>query len=404
MPLRILVLSWEYPPIVEGGLARAVRKLSEALVGLDPDPPVEVHVLTRAGEHGPLDEIRHGVHVHRVREPHYPSALPEFVQWVGRMNHDLLRRGRELAAELRFDLVHGHDWLVAAAAKRLADGIGCPFVATVHATEHGRHQGWVHKPPQSDIHRTERWMVHVADQVLVCSHYMRGHVADVFGIDESRIAVTPNGIDPGDLQPVRDLDALRAQLAGPDEKLVLLVGRLVYEKGFQHALEALAGPRGVIARVGGVRFLVAGSGTHEWELKDQARRLGLMDHGTFMGWIGDDVLHSLYRIADLTVVPSIYEPFGLVALEAMASGCPCIVADTGGLREVVPHEQAGLRFAARDAASLGEMMERVLTDDALRERLVAQASEHVLRFDWTDVARQTVTAYRSLLRAAPVAR
>ena len=83
-----------------------------------------------------------------------------------------------------------------------------------------------------------------------------------------------------------------------------------------------------------------------------------MEHGTFLGWIGDDVLHSLYRIADVCVVPSIYEPFGLVALEAMASGCPCIVADTGGLREVVPHNEAGLRFRARDPEALGEMVER----------------------------------------------
>src|SRR5690606_34367810 len=156
-----------------------------------------------------------------------------------------------------------HDWLVAVASKRLAEHVGCPFVTTVHATEHGRHQGWVHKPPQSDIHRTERWMVHVADRVLVCSHYMRDHVGDVFELPLDRITVAPNGIDPDDLQPLQDLDKLRAKFAAPDEKLVLLVGRLVYEKGFQHALDALGGPDGVIARVGNVRFLVAGSGTHE---------------------------------------------------------------------------------------------------------------------------------------------
>ena len=121
-----------------------------------------------------------------------------------------------------------------------------------------------------------------------------------------------------------------------------------------------------------MRFLVAGSGTHEEELREQARRLGLLEHGAFLGWIGDDALHSLYRIADLCVVPSIYEPFGLVALEAMASGCPCIVADTGGLREVVPAgERVGLRFNGGDAAHLGVMIERLLTDGELRERLVA---------------------------------
>ena len=121
-----------------------------------------------------------------------------------------------------------------------------------------------------------------------------------------------------------------------------------------------------------------------------------MEHGTFLGWIGDDVLHQLYRIADVCVVPSIYEPFGLVALEAMASGCPCIVADTGGLREVVPHGEVGLRFRTRDPEALGRMVERVLTDAELTGRLVAEASEHVLRFDWNDVAARTAEIYGEL--------
>jgi glycogen synthase len=157
----------------------------------------------------------------------------------------------------------------------------------------------------------------------------------------------------------------------------------------------------VIERVGGVRFLVAGSGTAERDLKVQARRLGLLEHGEFLGWIDDAMLHSLYAMSDLCVVPSLYEPFGLVALEAMASGCPCIVADTGGLREVVPGgERVGLRFRARDSESLTECVETLLTDDALRNRLVAEASEHVLSFDWADVARQTAEVYAELLRAA----
>jgi glycogen synthase len=267
-------------------------------------------------------------------------------------------------------------------------------VTTVHATEHGRHQGWVQEQPQSHIHAVERCMARSADAVIVCSYYMRGHVADIFDIEERRIAVIPNGVDTNDLRPVGDLEKLRREFAAPEQKLVLLVGRLVYEKGFQLALDALPG---VIERVGDVRFLVAGSGTHEGELKDQAERLGLAEHGVFLGWIGDDVLHSLYRIADLCVVPSIYEPFGLVALEAMASGCPCIVADTGGLREVVPSgERVGLRFNGGDAEHLGVMIERLLVDHELRDRLVIEASEHVLRFDWDDIAQRTQAVYRQL--------
>jgi glycogen synthase len=138
----------------------------------------------------------------------------------------------------------------------------------------------------------------------------------------------------------------------------------------------------------------------EAELKRQARALGLSRCGTFLGWVGDDMLHSLYRVADLCIVPSIYEPFGLVALEAMASGCLCVVADTGGLREVVPDDgTVGLRFPSRDSEALRAIVRRVLTDDAARARLVAEAREHALRFDWAAVARRTRELYGALVRS-----
>jgi glycogen(starch) synthase len=393
LSLRVLILSWEYPPIVEGGLARHVRKLSEHLVAFE---DVEVHVLTRGDEDLPAEREREGVLVHRVREPRRPRDLHEFVAWVERMNADMLAAGVELGDRFAFDLVHGHDWLIASAGDHLARRFRCPLVMTIHATEYGRHQGWVDKHPQSYIHGVERWVTNRADRVVTCSHYMREHVADIYGLEEQHVSVIPNGIDPADLEPVADLGRLRAQFAAPDERLVVLVGRLVYEKGFQLALDALPG---LIERLGNVRFLVAGSGTHEAQLREQAAQLGLMEYGTFLGWIGDDALHSLYRIADLCVVPSLYEPFGLVALEAMASGCPCIVADTGGLREIVPSdERVGLRFNGGDAEHLEAMVERLLTDDVLRNRLVAEASEHVLRFDWIDVAGQTAGIYADVAR------
>ncbi|HEX8122935.1 MAG TPA: glycosyltransferase family 4 protein [Solirubrobacteraceae bacterium] len=387
--MRVLILSWEFPPIVEGGLARHVRKLTEQLAAAGQD----VHVLTRGGDHAPAEEERHGVVVHRVREPAFPrDDLDAFLAWIAQMNADMLAAGAELLERFDFDLVHSHDWLVATAAQRLSARMRVPWVVTVHATEHGRHQGWVDKHPQSHIHTVEKRMVHRADRVIACSKYMRGHLSTVFDLPRAAVTVIPNGIDPTDLHVPGDLAALRAKYAAPDEKLVLLAGRLVYEKGFQVALDALPS---VIRRVGKVRFLVAGTGTHEQELKDQAKRLRLDRHGTFAGWLGDDALHGLYRIADLCVIPSLYEPFGLVALEAMASGCPCVAADTGGLREVVPRD-VGLRFRADDAAALARTIERVLTDGALRDRLVADGREHVLRFDWADVARATASLYEDL--------
>ena len=384
--MRVLLLSWEYPPLIEGGLARHVRKLAEGLAAQG----IEAHVLTRGMEESPQEEEVGGVCIHRVREPGRPTELGEFVAWVEHMNADMLAAGVELGDSFSFDAVHAHDWLVAVAGDHLARRFRCPLVATIHATEYGRHQGHVDTHPQSHIHSVEHWLANRADRLITCSAYMREHVCDVYGLEEEQVSVVPNGIDPSELAPVADLAALRRRFAAPEERLVLLVGRLVYEKGFQVALEALPG---LIERLGDVRFVVAGSGTHEEELRTLATALGLDGHGTFLGWIGDDVLHSLYRIADLTVVPSIYEPFGLVALEAMASGCPCLVADTGGLREVVPHENVGLRFRSRDPESLGAVAERLLSDVELRERLVAEASEHVLGFDWADVARQVADLY-----------
>jgi glycogen(starch) synthase len=391
--MRVLLISWEYPPIIEGGLARHVRKLSEHLVA----EGVEVHVLTRGGDRLAATEERHGVVVHRLREPPFPKDVKAFVRWVQTMNADMRELGEQLTTELRCDLIHSHDWLVAGAAEEVARDAQAPWLVTVHATEYGRHQGWVQKYPQSHIHAAERRMVRRADHVITCSRYMRSHVTTVFGVRPSRITAIQNGIDPSDLEPVApDLDRLRARYAQPDERLVLLVGRLVYEKGFHLALDALAP---VVAKLGRVRFVVAGTGTAEAELRRQAWRLGLHRKGAFLGWVGDDMLHSLYRICDLCIVPSIYEPFGLVALEAMASGCLCVVADTGGLREVIPGDgTVGLRFPSRDSGALEAILERVLTDDRARAQLVAEAREHVLRFDWGEVARQTLEVYGSLVR------
>lgn len=393
---RLLTVSWEYPPLIEGGLARHVRKLSEALVELG----IEVHVLTRGGEQATVEEEVGGVQIHRIVEPERPTDLAEFVTWVERMNSDMLAAGVDLGDRYDFDLVHGHDWLVAGACSHLGRRYGCPLVTTIHATEFGRHQGWVEDHPQSHIHGVEKWITNRSDRVIACSHYMKEQIQEIFQVpDPERITVIPNGIDPGDI-PAGDpeeLERLRARFASPDENLVLLIGRLVYEKGFQLALEAMPS---VIDALPNTRFLVAGSGTHEQELHRLAEELGLMEHGTFLGWIGDDVLTSLYRIADLTVVPSIYEPFGLVALEAMAAECPCIAADTGGLREVVPGEGAGLRFRPRDPGDLAQAAIEVLSSEDLRSRMVEEGLSHIRLFDWNDVALRTEALYRDLLPVA----
>jgi glycogen(starch) synthase len=401
--MRVLELSWEYPPLTEGGLARHVCGLSEALVAQG----AEVHVLSRGPDTG-VSEQR-GVVVHRVAQAPFPRDVDAFLMWVAELNRTLQTVVAQWLAGEPFDVVHSHDWLVADVARTVAADAGLPWVVTVHATEHGRHGGFVARPPQSTIHGLERAMARDADHLITCSHWMRDHVAAVFGVARNTITALPNGIDLDALAALRrpagdgDDAALRARLAPGGERLVLLAGRLVHEKGFDLALDALAPilhePRSR-ADHHAVRFVVAGAGPAEDALHAQSQGLGLDPHGRFLGWVDDATLHALYRVCDVCVVPSRYEPFGIVALEAMALGCACIVADTGGLREIVPgDETVGLRVPREDRRVLTAAITRLLHDDALRAGIRERARRHVRGYGWAPVARATAELLDALARS-----
>ncbi|MEV4419945.1 glycosyltransferase family 4 protein [Patulibacter sp. NPDC049589] len=388
----VLTLSWEYPPVVEGGLARHVAGLSAGLVRRGAD----VRVLTRGADAVPAHTEDDGVVVQRVQRSSPPAGLDAFLAWVDELGDDLLAAGTAAAEVQRPDVVHGHDWLVAAPAAALADALGVPYVTTVHATEHGRHQGWVQKHPQSHVHGVEAAMMARADAVLVCSAFMRRHVLDVFATDPDDVVVVRNGIDP--VAPVDDarVAALRAALAPGGEALVLLAGRLVYEKGFQVALEAFDRvARSTAPAAPPARLVVAGSGPHEAELHAQAEAIGLGERIRFLGWTDDATLPALYRAADVCLVPSLYEPFGLVALEAMRGGCAVVAAATGGLREVVP-EGTGVRVPPDDVRALAAALRRLLDDPALRRRLVTAGAAHAARFSWDDAAARCLDVYAGL--------
>jgi glycogen(starch) synthase len=388
----VLTLSWEYPPVVEGGLARHVAGLSAALVR----GSAGVRVLTRGADAVPAHTEDDGVVVQRVERDAPPAGLDAFLAWVDELGEDLLTAGTAAAETRAPDVVHGHDWLVAAPAAALADALGVPYVTTVHATEHGRHQGWVHKHPQSHVHGVEAEMIARADAVLVCSDFMRRHVLDVFDPDPADVVVVRNGIDPVAPVPDEQVQRLRRDLAPEGQALVLCAGRLVYEKGWQVALDALDRVlRATAPAAPPVRMVIAGSGPHEAELHAQAERLGLGEHVRFLGWTDDATLPVLYRAADVCLVPSLYEPFGLVALEAMRGGSAVVAAATGGLREVVP-DGTGVRVPPDDVRALAAALRRLLDDPGLRRRLVAAGTAHAARFSWDEAAARALQVYARL--------
>jgi glycogen synthase len=391
-PLSVALLSWEYPPVVVGGLSRHVYELSRHLAREDHS----VTVYTRGTEGAPTEEIHAGVRIVRVEGYPPPLAIEELVPWTLAFNIALIHRALGELLDEPPDVLHAHDWLVAYAGVVLKDLAALPLVATIHATEHGRHGGRIPGPTQAFVHRAEEWLVAESERVVTCSAFMRREVTAALGADEDRLDQIPNQVDLSPFSP--PAPSVRASLWPDDRSLMLFAGRLEYEKGVQTALDAMSE---IDRRCPGTGLIVAGDGTYRSTLEGQARRLGIEHMVRFEGFVDEVRLRSLYRSVDLAIVPSLYEPFGLVALEAMASETPVVVSNTGGLREFVEHEVSGLRFEMGDPLALAEAVTRVLRDSALGARLAREARSALeARGSWTTAAVRTAETYRRAVAGA----
>ncbi|MFN4151677.1 MAG: glycosyltransferase family 4 protein, partial [Candidatus Sericytochromatia bacterium] len=299
--MRILMLSWEFPPKVVGGLARHVEELSVALVRAGHD----VHVVTADAEGAPASEIYKGVKVHRVKS-YRPKHL-NFVDEIMHLNFGMLEIATKLLKTEYFDFVHAHDWLVAHAGITLKKAFDVPLIGTIHATEWGRWSG-IHNDLQNYIHSMEWLLNYEAKGTIVCSYYMKNEVENIFGVPSSKVFVLPNGVEADKYNVDFDQWNFRRKYAYDHEKLVMSVGRMVPEKGFQVLCDSAVK---VLQNYGNVRFVIAGKGGMLEELRNRARRLGVSDRVSFAGFVSDEDLIKLQIVSDVAVFPSIYEPFGI---------------------------------------------------------------------------------------------
>jgi glycogen synthase len=385
------MLSWEYPPLVVGGLGRHVHALATSLVAVGHD----VTVVTRHAPGAPLDEVVEGVRVVRAPEdpPQFPLATPSLLAWTMAFNHTLTRaalRATDDGAE--YDVIHAHDWLVTHTAVTLKEHLGLPLVATIHATEAGRHQGWLPEEMNKCIHSVEWWLVHEANRVLVCSEYMKWEISKLWQPSDDRIEVIPNGVDDRAwVAPPEEVAQVRARL-GAGGPIVGFAGRLVYEKGVQHLVGAIPQLR---TEHPGLRVVISGDGPYRSELQDQAAKLRLGSSVTFTGFLSARELPAVLGATDATVVPSLYEPFGMVALEAAAAGAPLAVAATGGLAEIVQPGLNGVIFPHSDPGALATAVGGLLTDQPRARRMVAHGRVLLReRYGWQSIASRTAAAYR----------
>lgn len=386
--MKILMLSWEYPPRIIGGISRVVYDLAQNL-GKYGD---EVHVLT-CWEPGTKEfEIDDFVTVHRVHV--YNNASASFVEWVMQLNFAMLEYAIKLAENNKFDIIHGHDWLVAYAARVLRKSYSIPLITTIHATEYGRNYG-IHNDLQRTINNVEKWLINESDRLIVNSNYMKNELVSVFDVDINKVSVISNGVDLKKFDNIETDEVFRLNYAAKNEKLVLFVGRLVNEKGVHVLIEAM--PK-ILSNYHDVKFVIAGKGPCLNSLIEQSRKLNVSDRLYFTGFVSEEVLLKLYKCADIAVFPSIYEPFGIVALEGMVAGIPVVVSDTGGLREIINHYEDGMKFYSGNSNSLADCIIELLKNNGLSERIRNVALQKVHRlYNWNNITEKIENEYNYVI-------
>jgi glycogen(starch) synthase len=385
------MLSWEYPPRIIGGLARVVWALSRELVKTG----CEVHVVTADHPGQAEHEIADGVHIHRVKTQ--TDTTPDFITWVNRLNFGMLQYAIQIHRKTPFDIVHAHDWMVTDAAWVMKSGFGIPFVATMHATEAGRMHG-IHNEMQRYIHQMEWRLTFEAWEVIVNSNSMQEELRHSFNMPSDKTVIIPNGTNPEVFDFEFDGRHMRSSYAREHEQIVLFVGRMVREKGVQVLLDAA--PR-ILSERPGTQFLLVGTGYYLEDLKKQAWQMGIGENVHFLGYVGDTELLQLYKIADAVCIPSLYEPFGIVALEGMAAKVPVATSDVGGLKDFVENGVTGVTTYAGDPASLAWGLLQVLRNPELAQRLRETGYDKVKHiYNWKVIASRTYEVYSKVLSEA----
>lgn len=385
--MKILMLTWEYPPRVVGGISKVVYDLSHKMV----KEGNEVTVVTyKDGDNVKYYENDKGVEVYRV--DNYMIRPNNFIDWIMQLNFNMITKANEIINKNgKFDVIHAHDWLVAYSAKSIKESYNIPLISTIHATESGRNSG-IHDETQRYINDSEWMLTYESSEVIVNSNYMKNEVQRLFGLPYDKINVIPNGVNLQLFSNVNVDYDFRRQYAMDNEKIILYVGRLVYEKGIQNLIAAM--PK-ILDRYHDSKLIICGRGGMIDDLREQVKYLGIDNKVYFAGYCDSKKMQKMYKCADVAVFPSTYEPFGIVAIESMLSGTPTIVSDVGGLNEIIEHGVTGMKSYAGNANSIADSVLALLFDPKLCANISQNAIKKVKEnYNWSKITDSTYYVYQ----------
>lgn len=407
MSLHTLMFGWEYPPRHLGGLGVACQGMVRGLLRSGVKMTL---VLPFAGTEDAGDvEVRFPTDKHvetiKVASMLLPYDSPEIylqrIQGIPRETahiygedlahavHVFTETSVEVTRDLQPDIVHAHDWMTYEAGIRAARHHGKPIVSHIHATELDR----THFHPNQWIYDRERSGFERSDHVIAVSHYTKNILVQHYGINPDKISVVHNGSDEAHQpQIIAQMPSDALQKKRP---MVLFLGRLAVQKGPLHFLEMAS----IIHQFRpDVEFVIAGDGHMLPSLVDQSVQMGLSDCIVFAGKVNATEARKLYAQADCFVMPSLSEPFGLVALEAIAQGTPVILSRQSGASEVVGH---CFKVDFWDTEKMADCVLTILREAPLAAQLITEAPRILQKLTWSNQAGHIRSIYESVLRNTP---
>lgn len=368
--MKIAMIGWEYPPFKVGGLGTHCYGLTHGLADKNVHIDFFMPKLRKK-----VKSDNKNIKIIEVGEAEvYPYDRPDDKEIGGKFFDAVYRYNELLVKRVKgtYDLIHCHDWLTMKAAVALKEKLGVPLVLTVHSTEYDR-SGWIY--PNQWFIDIEREGMQKADRIIAVSEFTKRVVVEKYGINPDKITVVHNAV-----YPIGD---------GEKRNLILFLGRLTIQKGPEFFLKTAK----KVLEYEDARFVIAGIGDMMPRLIEQAVHLGISNKVIFTGKLTEEEVKHIYKISSIYVMPSVSEPFGITALEAISAGTPTIVSKSAGVSEVLKN---CFKVDFWDTDEMANKIIALLRYDSLRDSMRQSSKREVQLFTWDRVAERTLQVYRGL--------
>ena len=433
--MRVFMLGWEFPPYISGGLGTACYGLTKAMSELginvsfvlpksvdadysshvkliSPSKEISIETLHERVESEQFKNVTFKTIESLISPYETPKEYQEKIEKIiekkkshfyrqcsfertpesvsedygGNLMHEIHRYAASavsMAANEDFDIIHAHDWMTYSAGVAVAAITGKPLVVQVHSTEFDRSGIHVNQ----EVYDIERMGMHAADKIIAVSHLTKNIIISRYGITGDKVEVVYNGVEQnGTTQLISSETGIKK-----DEKIVLFLGRITMQKGPEYFLQAA---QKVLEVYDNVKFVMAGSGDMMHNIIEMAAKLGIGEKILFTGFLRGDDVQKIYKLADLYVMPSVSEPFGIAPLEALNHDVPVLISKQSGVAEVLTHV---LKVDFWDIEEMANKIIAVLRYSPLQMTLREHGNFEVRKLRWEDAARKCGKIYTETL-------